>query len=351
MGPRVEYARASDGTTVAFSSTGQGPALVLLPTVPFSNFVDEWWVPTLRAAFEGLASRFRLIQYDGRGTGHSQRDVSDVSLDAMVGDLDAVLRQAGVGSAGLLAQFNACPQAIAFAARHRSRVGRIALYGGAARGWLPMSSDQTQALLSLIERDWRLFTETAAHAWMGWGAGDAGRLAAESFRQSVTPAVARAILQAASAVDVTDLLADVEQPTLVLHKPRGLEQLEEEAARDLAQRLPRGRFVSLAGETAALFQEDGAAVVEMLGDFFAGGEPIVTWPPTASRSDPTAGILTPRESEVLRWLAAGDSNAEIAHRLGISTHTVERHIANLYRKIDARGRADATAWALRRGIA
>jgi DNA-binding NarL/FixJ family response regulator len=67
----------------------------------------------------------------------------------------------------------------------------------------------------------------------------------------------------------------------------------------------------------------------------------------ATADTPPPGTLTPREAEVLRLIAAGDSNAEIAHRLGITVNTVERHAANLYRKIDARGRADATAWAVR----
>ena len=61
--------------------------------------------------------------------------------------------------------------------------------------------------------------------------------------------------------------------------------------------------------------------------------------------------LSPREIEVLRRIAAGDTNAEIGGRLGISENTVERHATNLYRKIDVRGRAEATAYAIRHGIA
>jgi DNA-binding CsgD family transcriptional regulator len=61
--------------------------------------------------------------------------------------------------------------------------------------------------------------------------------------------------------------------------------------------------------------------------------------------------VTARELDVLRRLAAGDSNGEIARVLGIAVHTVERHTASLYRKIGARGRADATAYAVRRGLA
>jgi DNA-binding CsgD family transcriptional regulator len=77
-----------------------------------------------------------------------------------------------------------------------------------------------------------------------------------------------------------------------------------------------------------------------------GAQPIV---PAAD--DGAIVPLTAREEQVLRSIAAGDSNAEIAHQLGLSVHTVERHAANIYRKIDARGRADATAWAIRNGLA
>ena len=64
-----------------------------------------------------------------------------------------------------------------------------------------------------------------------------------------------------------------------------------------------------------------------------------------------SGVLSPRETEVLRLVAAGDSNGQIAARLAISINTVERHVTNIYRKIDVRGRAEATAWAIRNGIA
>jgi DNA-binding NarL/FixJ family response regulator len=66
---------------------------------------------------------------------------------------------------------------------------------------------------------------------------------------------------------------------------------------------------------------------------------------------PPPGGLSRRELEVLRLLAAGESNAQIARRLDLSTHTIERHVVNLYRKIGARGRADATAYAIRNALA
>jgi DNA-binding NarL/FixJ family response regulator len=73
-------------------------------------------------------------------------------------------------------------------------------------------------------------------------------------------------------------------------------------------------------------------------------------PPPSSAPPALAGKLSPRERDVLRLIAAGQSNKQIAAELFLSVHTIERHITNLYAKIGARGRADATAWALRHDL-
>jgi len=353
--PRISYARSADGVSLAFTVAGDGPAVIFVPWVPFSNLRMEWQNPLLNRVFGQLAQRLSLVHYDGRGTGHSQRDVTDLSLEAMVSDLEAVIDRAGLAEVSLLGQYNSCPHAIAYAARHPERVKRMVLFAGSARGWDAMSAKQTQALLSLIEQDWDLFADAAAHQWMGWSAGDAGRAVADGIREAVTPQVARATLQAASATDVTEQLPRVAAPTLVLH-PRDMTQIPLDVARSLAMDLPRGRLVVLEGAEPVLFTEDPDELVRMLVDFFGDGiEPAAApWhdhpqprtPPLA----PPAG-LSRRELEVLRLVAAGESNSQIARRLGLSTHTVERHVANLYRKIGARGRADATAYALRNGLA
>jgi DNA-binding CsgD family transcriptional regulator/pimeloyl-ACP methyl ester carboxylesterase len=353
--PPVNYARSADGVSLAFTVAGSGPALVVVPWVPFSNIRMEWENPLLRAMYEKLERRLTVIQYDGRGTGHSQRDVRDVSLAAMVADLEAVVDRTGQKTISLFAQYNACTNALAFAAKHPDRVKRIVVFGGAARAWDAMSAGQTQALLSLIEQDWDLFTESAALQWMGWSAGDAGRSTAEAIRLAVTPQIARATMQAASAADVTHQLSSVSAPTLVLHR-RGMTQIPLEISRSLAKGLPHGHLVVLEGTHAALFAEDADATVSMLGDFFCDGkEPAASAmldaePSRAAGHSQTGSGLSPREIEVLRLLASGESNGEIAQRLGITTNTIERHVANIYRKIDARGRADATAYALRHGL-
>ena len=350
--PRISYARGADGVSLAFTVAGDGPALVFVPWVPFSNLRMEWQNPLLHQVFEQLAQELTLVHYDGRGTGHSQRDVTDVSLEAMVSDLEAVIGRTGLTQVSLLGQYNACPHAIAYAARHPERVSRMVLFGGSARGWTAMSARQTQALLSLIEQDWDLFADTAAHQWMGWSAGEAGRAVADGIRAAVTPQIARATMQAASAADVTELLPRVAARTLVLH-PRDMTQIPVDVAQSLAIALPRGRLVLLEGAQPVLFTEHPDEIVSLLTSFFRDGvEPAETPSAVAAgRPVPPSDGLSPRELEVLRLLAAGESNAQIARRLGLSTHTVERHVANLYRKIGARGRADATAYALRHGLA
>ena len=128
--PPISYARSADGVSLAFTVAGAGPALVFVPWVPFSNLRMEWQNPLLHRVFEQLSQRLTVIHYDGRGTGHSQRDVADLSLDAMISDLEAVVDRADVAEVSLLGQYNSCPHAIAYAARHPQRVRRMVLFGG-----------------------------------------------------------------------------------------------------------------------------------------------------------------------------------------------------------------------------
>jgi DNA-binding NarL/FixJ family response regulator len=119
-------------------------------------------------------------------------------------------------------------------------------------------------------------------------------------------------------------------------------------SQELADGLPSGELRIIEGRSASLFFENTDEVVDELVS-------IVTGRPSRARSATSQAnaprVLTPRESEVLRLVAAGESNGQIAARLGLSINTIERHVANLYRKIDARGRADATAYAIRNGLA
>src|SRR5712671_2294462 len=102
MDPTLATATSADGPRIAWTSVGGGPTLIHMPGVPFSNVDGEWRIPMLRRLFTDLGGQVRFIQYDGRGTGRSQRNVSDFSLEAYMGDLDGVVEAAGADQVVLL---------------------------------------------------------------------------------------------------------------------------------------------------------------------------------------------------------------------------------------------------------
>jgi len=95
MDPQVRYARTADDVSIAYWTFGEGPVLVVTPLVPYSHIEMEWQNPYIRRWYQRLGEFVTVVRYDGRGTGLSQRDVGDVSLEASVRDLEAVVdRQA-----------------------------------------------------------------------------------------------------------------------------------------------------------------------------------------------------------------------------------------------------------------
>jgi pimeloyl-ACP methyl ester carboxylesterase/DNA-binding CsgD family transcriptional regulator len=350
MEPVVKLTRTADGVAIAYASTGSGATLVHLPGVPLSNLVADWRIPNLNRAYTALARQLRLVQHDGRGTGRSQRDVDDVSLEAMLLDLDAVVAAAGADTFALLGFYLSCILAVAYAARHPERVESLVLFGGAVRGWDLMSGSGTQALISLIERDWDTFAGSVAHAWLGWPHPVTGALGTESFHEATTPSIARQTMREASRADVSSEAAAVRCPALVLHRA-GATVVPLSVSEALAAALPAGRLELLDGTSAHLFAERPDEAVQRIVRFVADPGAPATAPRGRVATSDALGGLSPRELEVLRRIANGESNMEIARHLGLSVNTVERHVTNLYRKIDARSRADAAAFAVKLGLA
>lgn len=339
--PEVRYTRTSDDVSIAYQRCGDGPVVVWLPSL--SNVRAQWRVPALRYAYERLAKGLSLVLYDGRGTGSSDRTSQEIGLDAHVRDLVAVIEAVGADRVHLLGWYHSVATAVAYAAANPAGVGRMVLFGGAARMRDAMSPAQTQALLSLVDQDWDLFADAAAAAWLGWGSGDNGPRVADAFRGAATPGWARRWFTEIATTDVTPMLPRVAAETLVLHR-QGESQIPVEVSRSLADALPHGHLVELPGSTPTLFVEGGADDVDLVTRWYLDG--VVG--PTAQRKQST---LTRREQDVLRLIATGRTNAAVAHALGITEHTVERHAANLYRKLGVRSRAEATAWAIRNGAA
>jgi class 3 adenylate cyclase len=270
MEPRIQYAKTADGVSIAFWTLGQGMPLVNPPTYPASHLELEWQIPEIRHWEERLAQKRMLVRYDGRGTGLSERDVADYSLEAQMLDLQSVVDRLGLERFALLALFLAGPVAIAYAARHPEQVSHLLLWHSWARTF-ETRSRQLRGLRRLLDTDWELYTETAAHFALGWSQGEPVRRTAALYRESATQQTMQAIVAAIRDVDVTGLLPQVKSPTLVLHR-RSAPYPEVDVAKRLASGILNARLVLFEGDSGVPQLGDTEAVLRAIDEFLGEGE-------------------------------------------------------------------------------
>jgi pimeloyl-ACP methyl ester carboxylesterase/DNA-binding CsgD family transcriptional regulator len=344
----VRFCVAPGGSRIAYAVHGSGPPLVRTATW-LTHLELDWESPVWRHWLTGLAERHTVLRYDERGCGLSDRDVEDLSLDARVGDLEAVVEAAGLGRFALLGMSQGGSVAVAYAARHPERVSHLVLFATYARGRLmrdPSRSarEQAQLMISLIRMGWgqdepafrRLFTTLfipdASAEQMEWFD--------ELQRVTTDAETAMRIRHARNHDDVTRDAAEITSPALVLHaRDDALVPFSE--GRLLATLIPGARFVPLESRNHILLADEPAweAFRVELSAFLGPAE----------RSPARVGLgeLSNREHEVLALVADGLSNEEIAARLFLSVRTVERHLSNIYAKLRVSGKAARAAAAVR----
>ena len=270
MEPRIQYAKTSDGVSIAFWTLGEGPPLVVAPDTVYSHLQLDLQQPDQRRWWERLAHGRNLVRLDFRGAGLSGREVADYSLEALVRDLEAVVERVGLDRFALWGGLHSGPVAIAYAARHPELVSHLLLWCTWARHsdtYHSQKLQETRAVReALMETHWELFTETAAHALLGWGKGETAHEYAAYMRECTTSDVARLALAAAREVDVTALLPEVRSPTLVLHR-REIPWLEVDLARGIAARIPDARLALLEGSEVAPFWGDIEPVLQAVDEF------------------------------------------------------------------------------------
>jgi class 3 adenylate cyclase len=265
MEPRIQYAQTADGVGIAFWIMGEGMPFVQMPWMLDTHIELEWQIPEIRRWYERLAQKRKLVRYDSRGHGLSERDVADYSLDAHILDLEAVVDLLGLERFALFGMAYGGPVAIAYAAHHPERVSNLLLWCSWART-RDTASPQLRALRRLIDSDWETYTETAAHTVLGWSEGEQAGAAAATMRESVRQEAAQAALSASREFDVTALMPRVRSPTLVLHR-RELRWLEVAIARGLASRIPDARLAALEGTSATPYVGDTEAVLRTIDEF------------------------------------------------------------------------------------
>ncbi|UCH87310.1 MAG: adenylate/guanylate cyclase domain-containing protein [Dehalococcoidia bacterium] len=272
MEPRIQYAQTADGVSIAFWTLGEGLPFVQMTSLPHSHIQLEWQVPQVRRWYERVAEKRKLVRYDLRGCGLSDRDVTDFSLEAHVLDLKAVVDRLGLEKFALFGFLHAGPAAITYAARHPERVSHLVLWCSYARASDYLrSSPQAQATRSLLDKDWELYTETVAHYSLGWSAPEEARRFAAFIRECVTQETAQAAYGASAEFDVAALLAEVSSPTLVLHR-RQVPLPDVALARDLASRIPDARLTLLEGTFIGPWMGDMEAVLAAIDEFLGEGE-------------------------------------------------------------------------------
>jgi class 3 adenylate cyclase len=268
MEPSIQYARTKDGTNIAFWSLGHGnPPLVLLPSIPFNHVELSWELEGYAHTYERLSQGRMLLSYDCRGSGLSDRNVEELTLDGQLQDLEAVLDRLGVEKADLLGFITSGPIAIAYAARHPERVARLLLWCSFARSADMLGAPQFQGLLALAEKDWTLFTETLASVVFGWAAGDPARQFAAYMRECTTPEFMARARPALAALDVSDLLPDVQARTLIMHR-RAMAYPSLDGAKFLASHIPNARLAVFDGDTSQL-GVDADRILDQIEQFLA----------------------------------------------------------------------------------
>jgi class 3 adenylate cyclase len=271
MEPRIQYAKTKDGVSIAFSTVGEGMPVVQLPG-QFSHIQMEWQEPNSRRWLEGLAEKRMLVRYDRRGSGLSERDVTDYSLDAHLLDLEAVVDRLGLESFALFAPGLAGPVAITYATRHPEHLSHLMLWCSFPRGSDIWRSSRAQAFRAIRVTNWELYTEALVEFDIGLRLDeDMRRAGVTLIREAVTPDSYQAFMEAVEGFDATDLLPQVKSPTLVLHR-REVVPFEIGLARELASRIPDARLVLLEGTSVLPMAGDMESVLSAIDEFLGESE-------------------------------------------------------------------------------
>ena len=185
MEPRIQYAKTSDGVSIAFWTLGEGRPFVHTPQGAVSHIQEEWRDPVQRGWYEHLAENRMLVRYDPRGFGLSAREVGEFSLDAFVLDLEAVVNCLGLEEF-VLYDISMSPVAIAYAAQHVERVSHLIMWSP----WLRVSdvprAELFPSLRELLDRDWESYTETWMHLLYGWESAELAHRQARRMRAAAT---------------------------------------------------------------------------------------------------------------------------------------------------------------------
>ena len=345
MEQNISFCTLGDGARLAYSITGRGAPLLFVPR--WVSHLELNW-QSRRDLLAPLSEHFRLVRYDKRGTGLSDRPVEDFSIESQLGDLMAVVEELRLERFSLYASSAGGPVAVSYAALHPERVENLVLYGTFARLEGITGRRQTsEALLSLMRAEWGLASTALTDVFMPGASREEREGFALTQRLSADSEVAARFWETCLSADVRALLPRVQARTLLLHS-RGDRAVPLEFGWELAAGIGAARFVPLESDRHILSPELERQLWATVLDFLLkkDGAP-QTGAASAQAARPAhPDRLSDREVEILKLIAEGKTNQQIADQLFISLNTV----ANIFAKAGLGNRAQAASYAHRHDL-
>jgi len=328
-----------DGKRIAYATVGEGP-LLLFSGRWVTHLEEDWAEPHVRGFYEELARTRRVVRYDRLGAGLSDRTlVSPPTLESETRALAAVFEACGGEPATIFACSCTGLAAARFAGASPQKIQKVVFFGGyVSRSDIPEAT--RRALVEFVRTSWPLAAQMLAGLTVPHAGGDEIAAVSRYQRRSAEADVAAAFLELDLTADSRAFLPMLTMPTLVLHR-RGDRTVPISHGRELASLLPNARFIALRGDSHIPWMDDQRELQRALAGFLDDTIPV------ESNGD---SPLSRRETEVLRLVAAGLSNREVASSLVLSEHTVHRHVANILRKLAQSSRTAAAAHAARVGL-
>lgn len=347
----IHFALSKDQVRIAYSVTGQGPVLVKAANW-LSHIEYDWDSPVWQHWLNDLSQQTTLVRYDERGCGLSDRDVDDLTFERWVDDLETVVDALGLDRFPLLGVSQGGAVAIAYAVRHPERVSHLILYGAYGRGRLirdpsQASHDEADTMRRLIQLGWGQEHDAFRQVFSSQFMPGATLKQLQAFNHlqkiSCSPESAARFLDEFNQLDVMAAAAKVQCPTLVMHA-RGDLRVSFEEGRLLASQIPGARFVPLESNNHVLLDEP------MWQVFMSKLLPFIAEQSVNTTKNKQLADLTPRETEVLEYIARGLDNTSISNHLGLQKKTVRNHITHIFDKLAVESRAQAIVLARDAGL-
>jgi len=284
---QIRFCTTSEGARIAYTTEGQGPALVIPP--PWVSHQELGWQdPLARGFYERLAHHHTVVSYDRPGTGLSDRSRTDFSLDSDLQDLETVVDHFKLKRLALMGYSCGGPIAAAYAAKHPRRVSHLILYGTYACGAAITTEEVKASLISLVRAHWGIASKALADIFVPGADAAVSELIAKFQRECATPEIAAKLLDLTYKGKVVHLLPSLRVPTLVLHRQRD-RTIPFRLGRELASLIPNAHFVPLEGRDHLPMYGDSNSVLRAIAEFL--GDP-VTVGQTVKSGKPAAPDLT-----------------------------------------------------------